>query len=298
MNATSESNEKLLKTATKLSVAVACILLTLKLVAYIKTSSVSMLSSLVDSSLDALSSGINMYAVYLSLQPPDEQHRFGHGKAEAIAGLFQAAFIFGSGIFLLIESFSRLFSPHSVTDVDIGIYTMMVSLSATIMLIAFQRYVVRRTASVAIAGDMAHYTGDIIMNIGVIISLSIYKYTDFGYIDSVFSFGVAVYLICNAWQIGKSSIELLMDHELPEEIRQNIIKVAMSDERVKGIHAIKTRSAGTRCFIQLDLELDPFITLIKAHEISDCVEKKLKETYGNADILIHQDPTTEKPHVL
>ncbi|OPZ76792.1 MAG: Ferrous-iron efflux pump FieF [Alphaproteobacteria bacterium ADurb.Bin438] len=289
MNET-EKNQNLLRFATYASVGVATILIIAKLVTYVMTSSVSMLSSLVDSSLDALASFVNMYAVYVSLMPPDKHHRFGHGKAEPLAGLFQAAFIFGSGIFLLFESFNRLFTPYTVKNIDMGLYIMGISMALTFALIMFQKYVIKKTSSVAISADMAHYSGDILMNVGVVLSLIIYKWLDFQYIDSIFSFLVSIYLITTSYKVTKTSIEYLMDRELPEEIRVDIIKIALEQKEVCGVHDVKTRSSGTHYFIQLHVELDEKMSLRKAHTIADNIEKEIMKKYTNSEVIVHQDP--------
>lgn len=279
-----------MKSATYAAVAVASSLVMLKFAAWISTESISLLSTMIDSLLDIGASLINLLAVRHALQPADEDHRFGHGKAEPLAGMMQAAFICGSAMFLLIQAGERIFNPHLVANTDIGFAVMAVSILLTLGLVAFQKYVVNKTGSIAISADSMHYRMDILVNISVIVAL--YLGSRYGWLlaDPLFAIAISVYIFRGAWGIGRDSMHLLMDRELPDEDRDHIENLACSEHGVLGMHDLRTRSSGQDVFIQLHLELDPDIKLRDAHAISENVMHKIEDAFPNADVLIHEDP--------
>lgn len=285
-----KSSAFLMKTAAAASVGVAVVLIAIKFFALIMTDSVALLSSLIDSSLDAGASFLNLWAVRQSLIPADRDHRFGHGKIEPLASLGQAAFIAGSAVLLIFQSIQYILHPRTITHVGIGIGVMVVSIVLTLLLVSFQRYVVKKTNSVAISADYAHYAGDVLMNFSVIISLFVSSYFQFRYADPIFALLIALYLIVSVVRVLKQSLSQLVDAELPVEEKQKIADVVLSSADVSGLHDLRTRSSGTHWFIQLHLELDPSFTLMKAHAVADAVEKRLQESFPNAEIIIHQDP--------
>jgi len=281
---------RLMKLATKASVAVALILIAVKMAAVLLTGSISILSSLIDSLMDVLASAINLFAVHHALQPPDAEHRFGHGKAEPLAGLGQSAFIAGSAVLLTIEAVRRLFEPHAVTDIEVGMAVMVFSMALTILLVAFQRYVVRRTGSTVIGADALHYESDVLLNGSVIISLGLSKWLGWQAADPIFAILIAGYLLRGAWSIAAKSLDVLMDREFPDEERAKITEIALSHAQVTGMHDLRTRRAGLQQFIQLHLEMDGDKRLIEAHEIADEVEAWICAAYPGAEVIIHQDP--------
>lgn len=281
---------RLLRLATRTAVGIAALLILAKLVAWIMTDSVAILSSLMDSVLDVGASLINMYAVAHALVPADQEHRFGHGKAEALAGLAQSAFISGSALFLVAEAGQRLFDPHPLLRNEVGIVVMVLSLVLTIGLVLFQRHVVRRTKSIAISADSLHYKGDILANLGVIAALVLAGRFGWIYADAVIALIVAAYILFGAWGIIRSSLDQLMDRELPEEQRARIQEIARSHEHVEDVHDLRTRSSGLQSFIQLHLELDSNLSLLRAHEIADEVEALICEAFPETEVMIHQDP--------
>ena len=281
---------RLMRLATTASVAVALILIVVKMAAVLLTGSISILSSLIDSLMDVLASAINLFAVHHALQPADAEHRFGHGKAEPLAGLGQAAFIAGSAVLLTIEAVRRLFEPHTVVEVQIGIAVMLFSVVLTVLLVAFQRYVVRRTNSTVISADALHYEGDVLINGSVIISLGLSHWLDWQAADPIFAILIAGYLVRGAWSIAQKSLDVLMDREFPDEERAQIMEIAMSHPEVSGLHDLRTRRAGLQQFIQIHLEMDGSKRLMEAHEISDEVEAWICEAYPGAEVIIHQDP--------
>lgn len=279
-----------MKTAAFASVGVAVILIGVKVFALAMTDSVALLSSLIDSSLDLGASFLNLWAVRQSLKPADSGHRFGHGKFEPLASLGQAAFIVGSAVVLIFQSIQYILNPRTVSHVDIGIGAMIVSIVLTVLLISFQRYVVKKTKSVAIMADYAHYAGDVLMNLSVIASLFVGSYFHFRYADPIFALLIAAYLLFGAFGVLKRALDQLIDAELPREEKQKITDIVLKAPDVSGLHDLRTRTSGTRWFIQLHLELNPQFTLAKAHDVADHVEDLLIEAFPNAEIIIHQDP--------
>lgn len=280
----------LMRFATYASVTVAIVLIVIKAVALKFTGSVALLSSLIDSLLDLAASLINLVAVSHALEPADREHRFGHGKAESIAGLGQAAFITGSAVFLLFEAGDRLFDPSPVENGALGVGVMAVSIVMTFALVRFQRYVVRETESVAITADSLHYQSDLLMNAGVILALVLS--TQFGWhaLDPIFAIAIAIYILSAAWKIVRNSFDMLMDREFADADRERIREIALAHAEVRAMHDLRTRSSGTSSFIQLHLELDGEMTLMRAHDIADVVEAKIRAAFPRAEVIIHQDP--------
>ncbi len=282
---------RLMRLATYASITVAVILILTKLTAWLSTQSVSMLATLIDSSLDALASLINLLAVRHALQPADSKHRFGHGKAEALAGLGQATFIAGSAGFLVLEAFSRIIHPQPVGLIGVGIGVMVFSILATLVLLGFQRHVIRKTGSTAIKADEMHYRTDLMVNGSVIVALVLGHYGWPGF-DPIFALGIAVYILYSSWHIAHEAVQHLMDQELPDEDRQRIMETVLKHPDARGMHDLRTRRSGTTCFIQLHLELDDKLPLIKAHRISDQVERELQALFPDSEIIIHEDPAS------
>jgi ferrous-iron efflux pump FieF len=272
------------------SLSVTVFLIALKFVAYIATDSVSMLASLADSGLDFFASMINLVAVRSSLTPPDREHRFGHGKAEPLAGLAQGAFIAGSATFLIIEAVSRLTQPHVIERETVGFIVMGIAIAATIGLVGYQRMVVAKTASLAISSDQSHYTSDLITNVGVVVSLVLSAQFGWKYADPLIAIAIALFLAWTSWGVFRASSDQLMDHELPDEDRAKIKSLVMRHADVRNLHDLRTRASGLNTFIQFHIELDADISLTRAHEISDAVEADVMEAFHYAEILIHQDP--------
>lgn len=279
-----------MRSATYASVTVAFILILIKIFAYVLTGSVALLSSLIDSILDSFASILNLVAVRHALTPADREHRFGHGKAEALAGLGQAAFITGSSIFLIFEALNRIINPRPVDHGMVGIVVILISLCLTIGLVIYQRHVIKHTRSLAIQADSIHYVSDITMNASVIVALVLSTYFNWPTADPIFALGIAGYIIYSVWAIIKNAFNQLMDRELPEQDREKIISIAKGHPEVKNLHELRTRSSGKDVFIQMHLEMDGDIPLITAHAIADEVERELNAVFPNADIIIHQDP--------
>jgi len=278
----------LIKSASYASVIVAAIILIVKIYGWVATESQSLLASLIDSFLDISSSLINLIAVMVALTPPDDNHRFGHEKFQDLAIFSQSIFFFGSCLFILFSSSRALYLGESPENPDTGINTMCICIFLTFVLVCYQSYIIKRTGSKIIAADKLHYFSDFLTNIAVVVSL--YLSGLFWYIDAIAGIGIALYIMYASYVLFRDAIRNLSDEEFTPEERKKIIFLVKQFKEVKGLHELKTRSAGNKPFIQFHLELDGFLTLNKAHEISDRIAEKLMEKYPGAEIIIHQDP--------
>lgn len=280
----------LVRYATYASVSVAAFLIFVKFVAWNITDAVSLQATLIDSLLDAAASIMNLFAVRKAQKPATVSYRFGHGKAEAIAALGQSVFIAGSAVWLLYEAAHRFITPHAVTETFVGITVMFIAMVITLALIGYQSYVVSQTNSAAIRADSIHYRSDFLINGGVIVSLLATSWFGWTWVDPLTGSIIALYIVYTAWTISKEAFSILMDHELSEDIRKEIIKIAKSHPETRGVHELRTRSSGLSNFIQFHLELDDHMTLIRSHEVSDEIEAMILKVFPNSEVLIHQDP--------
>ncbi len=280
---------KLMRMATYASTSVAVTLIVAKLIAWMVTDSVSLMATLLDSCLDALASVINLLAVRHALTPADRQHRFGHGKAEALAGLGQSTFIAGSAMFLVFEAMARIVHPQPVEALATGVGVMGLSIVATIGLMLFQQHVISKTGSTAIKADHLHYKTDLMVNAAVVVALLLSAYGWYG-ADPLFAFLIAAYILYSAWEIVRESLDHLMDKELPEDERNRIKAIVYAHPQTRGMHDLRTRKSGTKAFIQLHLELEAKLNLLEAHAISDEVEAAIMKEFMDAEVIIHEDP--------
>jgi ferrous-iron efflux pump FieF len=282
--------DRLRRRATYASVVVALLLIAVKFAAWLETGSVALLSSVIDSLLDAAASIVNLLAVRHAMTPADREHRFGHGKAEPLAVLGQSAFITGSALLLLAEAARRLIRPAPITNPPAGIAVMVFSIVVTVALVLYQRHVVRRTGSIAITADELHYRSDVILNGSVIAALVLSGLFGLRILDPLFGAAIGIWIIWSAVRLARLSLIQLMDQELPDDEREKIREIVQSHPDVAAAHDLRTRVAGPTAFIQLHIEMDGEMSLIRAHEISDEVEANLRSAYPNAEIIIHQDP--------
>lgn len=290
LDSSAKRKDYLVRLASYASVVVAATLIIIKLYAWNLTDSVSILSSLVDSILDILASLVTAFAVHHALQPADREHRFGHGKAESIAGLGQSLFVIGSAFYLVYESVLRIFSPQAIQSSNTGIIVMLLSIFLSIVLVSFQRYVIKVSGSVAISADSLHYKGDILLNGSVILAIVLSTYFQWVLADPIIAISIAGYIFYLAYKLVRGSLDFLMDRELSDEDRERIKKVVLSHHEVEGIHDLRTRSSGRFSFIQFHLEIDGKKSLTESHRISDEVEGEVQKLFPDAEILIHQDP--------
>ena len=288
-----KEKHKLMLQASYASIGVTILLLILKFLAFMSTNSVAVLSTLFDSIQDLMTSGINFIAVHHSITPADKDHRFGHGKAQAIGGLFQAIIIFISAIVLIFQSCQHL-QNHQVPNIfSFGTIFLLFSIILTAALLKFQKYVIKMTNSISIRADMSHYTGDIWMNTGVIISLICSTLLNIYWIDILFGVGVGLYLCKVTLEIIKDAFAILMDKELPEHVQNKIKQITLSVESVNEIKDLKTRQSGSCLFIQMTVLMDPKLTLKKAHQQSDLIENKLHKVFHDSEIILHLEPDSK-----
>lgn len=283
--------DKLKHRAATASILLAFLLSGLKLFATIASGSLAVFSSLIDSISDVLGSAITFVAVKYSTKPASIRHRYGYGKAEAVSALIQAFFVAGSGLFVLYDAVVRFFHPRVLEETPLAIGIMVFSLLATLVLIAYQKHVATLTKSQAINADSAHYVVDILTNTSIIISLTVVKFFEIYWFDTLTALVIAVYLLYNAYQLVMEAFAVLLDHELSDDIRQNIGRIISAHDFVKGFHDVRTHSLGNEYLFEIHLELDGRLSLYEAHQLSDKVETAILEEYPNAQVIIHQDPS-------
>ena len=279
-----------MRRAAKASVSVSLILVAIKTFAYFASHSVAMLASLADSALDLFTAGLNLFAIHEALAPADKEHRFGHGKAEPLAGLAQGAFITASAMFLVIQAVQRLINPQPIDHGLEALLVMLISIVMAIGLILYERSVIKRTGSLAVSADQTHYLGDLVTNIGVVIAILLATVVGWQSADPIIALLVAAVLVGSAWLVFRKCLDQLMDHELPDTDREKIIAIVRAHPQVRNLHDLKTRAAGLYTFIQVHIELDPDMPLAEAHAVSDEVEQELCAAFDKAEVIIHQDP--------
>lgn len=272
------------------SVAVASVLLVLKAVAVSRTGSAAMLGSLADTGLDLVASLVTLLGVRVAATPADHNHRFGHGKAEALASLFQVGLIAVAAVAIGWRSLNHLSGAHQVAAAEYGIGVSVVAMGLSIALIAYQRRVIARTGSLAIGTDSLHYQSDLVLNLSVIAALVLEQYAGISGADPVFGVGIALWLAWGAWTSANTAIDQLMDHEWPVEERQHFLTIAAQHPELKGIHDVRTRSSGAQRFVQFHVWVDPAMTVAEAHRVMDEVEARLQQEFPGVEILIHPDP--------
>jgi ferrous-iron efflux pump FieF len=283
-------DNRMRRLATYASVGVSSTLIFCKLAAFFYTNSVAMLSSLLDSTIDLIAALVTVYGVASALRPPDREHRFGHGKAEPLAALAQAAFIVGSSVLLGYEALSRFYNPHEIANENFGYAVMILAIVLSVALVTFQHLVVRRTGSMAIGADRLHYMGDVGINLAVIAAFGLYQWTGLSWFDPAFAILIAAALAYNAFRIAIAALHVLMDHELPDADREKIKSIVQAEKNVRGIHDLRTRFDGERAFIEFHLELDENMTLKVAQAIAEKIMSAIRKQFPDADIFIHQDP--------
>ncbi|KIH81541.1 cation diffusion facilitator family transporter [Pseudomonas batumici] len=285
----SPEHARLLRLATRASVAVASILILAKAGAWWLSGSVSMLAGLTDSLLDGVTSFLNLLAVHYALRPADSDHRYGHGKAESLSGMAQALFIAVSAVLIAIQAFERLKNPEPLGAPWIGIGVIVLSLILTAGLLLLQHKVIRATGSTAVRADSLHYRSDLLLNGSILLALVL---ASFGWpqVDAWFGLGISVYILWSAIQIGRESFAVLMDEELSPDISQHMLELACGVPGVLGAHDLRTRISGNRWFVQLHLELPGELTLSVAHDLSDQAADAIHAAYPQAEVLVHADP--------
>lgn len=271
------------------SSSIALLLIIIKFYAWLVSDSSAMLASTTDSILDLFASVMNIIILRFALAPADEEHKFGHGKAESLAGLVQAAFVLGSAILLIFNGVERTINPRVIEHSEVAIWVTIVAIILTLGLVFFQRFVIKRTGSVVISADALHYQSDLLMNFGVLLAI-VLSQGMWVQADGVFTVVVALYLLMGAGQIIYQSVLQLMDHELSDDEQTKITNIILSHQHALGLHELRTRQSGAQRFIQFHLELDDHLSLLEAHTIGDEIEAEICQALAPCEVLIHQDP--------
>ena len=272
------------------SVATALLLGALKAYAAWATGSVAMLGSLADTGLDLIASLVTLLGVHVAAQPADADHRFGHGKAEAIAALFQVIVIAVSALAIGAQAVSRLVGGETTAHAEYGIAVSAIAFGVTLALLAYQRHVIARTRSIAIGADHVHYQSDLLLNVAVIVALALDQFAGIRWADPVFGVAIALWLLFGAWRTSTRAIDQLMDKEWPDEKRDRFLALAARHPELADIHDLRTRTSGARDFVQFHVSVDPQMTVAEAHRVMDEVEARLAVDFPDTEILIHPDP--------
>jgi ferrous-iron efflux pump FieF len=287
---TTAERSRLTSRAAMASIAMAIILIALKGWAAYRTDSTAMLGSLADSGLDLVASLVVLLGVRIAAQPADYDHRFGHGKAEALAALVQIILITISAIFIGGRAVQRLLSGAQTAEAELGIGVSIVAMGLTIALITYQRHVVSRTGSLAIGTDRLHYSSDLLLNGSVIVALALDQFARLTGADAVFGLLIALWLLWNAWSASSHAFDQLMDREWPDELRERFLAAAKEYPELAGLHDFRTRTSGTHYFAQFHVWVPADWTVQQAHDRLDRVEEELQQRFPNTEILIHVDP--------
>jgi ferrous-iron efflux pump FieF len=287
---TSADRASLTARAAMASIAMAIVLIGLKAWAAVQTSSTAMLGSLADSGLDLVASLVVLLGVRIAAAPADHDHRFGHGKAEALAALVQVVLITLSALFIGYRAVQRLLSGAETSDAELGIGVSVVAMVLTFALISYQRHVVRRTGSLAIGTDRLHYSSDLALNGSVIVALALDQYAGLAGADALFGLLIALWLVWGAWSASSHALDQLMDKEWPDELRERFLAAAAEYPELAGLHDLRTRSSGTHYFAQFHVWVPAEWTVREAHDRLDRVEEQLQSRFPGTEILIHVDP--------
>lgn len=281
---------RLMRLATRAALATALLLALVKAVAWWLSGSVSLLAGLTDSLLDGAASLLNLIAVHYALRPADEDHRYGHGKAEALAGLAQALFVGASAVLVAVQAIERLQHPQPLGAQTLGIAVMLLSLAMTVALLLFQRHVVRVTGSTAVRADSLHYRSDLLLNSGILLALVL---AGFGWqrLDPLFGLGIAAYILWSAVSIVREAVAVLMDEELAPELSERMHLLASGVPGVLGTSDLRTRISGTHWFVQLHVELPGDLSLQQSHSLCKQVEDAIRSEFPRAQVLAYATPT-------
>jgi len=272
------------------SIGTAIFLVALKTWAAWSTGSTAMLGSLADTALDLIASMATLIGVWVAARPDDPQHRFGHGKAEALAAMFQVVLISISALALAKHAVDSLTGGERVAAAGEGIAVSVIAIAATLALLSWQRHVIRRTNSLAISTDHVHYQSDLLLNLAVIAALALDRYAGIAGADPAFGIAIAAWLAWGSWQASTRAIEQLMDREWPEDRKAHFVEVLGRHPELRGVHDLRTRTAGNRDFVQFHVWVDPKMTVRHAHQVMDEIEAKLHAEFPGVEILIHPDP--------
>jgi ferrous-iron efflux pump FieF len=290
MRVTAADHARLTRGAAYASIAMALFLSALKIWAVWRTGSTAMLGSLADTALDLVASLATLVGVLIAARPADESHRFGHGKAEALSALFQVILISISACGIAFRAVAILIEGGRVEAAADGILVSVIAIAATVALLAWQRYVIRKTGSLAIRTDNVHYKSDLLLNLAVIAALALDQYLGFAQADPLFGLAIGAWLLWGAWRAGREALDNLMDKEWPEDKRRRFVELAARHPELSKLHDLRTRTAGNRDFVQFHVDLPPGMSIADAHAITERVERDLLGAFPGAELLIHIDP--------
>ena len=286
----SDSRAQLTRSAAYASIAMALFLAVLKGWATWKTGSAAMLGSLADTALDLIASLATLTGVWIAAMPADEDHRFGHGKAEALAAIFQVMLIALSAAAIAFRSLEHLLSGAQTAAAEEGIAVSLIAIVATLVLLAWQRYVIARTGSLAIRTDNLHYKSDLFLNFAVIAALVLDQYVGWSQADPLFGLAIAAWLLWGAWSAASEAIDHLMDREWPDDRREAFLQVLARHPDIRGVHDLRTRTSGAHDFVQFHMAVDRNLSVVEAHDLMDEVEARIEREFPGVEVLIHPDP--------
>jgi ferrous-iron efflux pump FieF len=281
---------RLARSAAYASVSMALFLAILKAWALWETHSTAMLGSLADTVLDLVASLATLLGVWIAAMPADEEHRFGHGKAEALSAMFQVFLIILSAGGIMFRAIARLLEPEPTTGVEQGVAVSVIAITATFALLAWQRHVIRKTGSVAIRTDNVHYKSDLMLNLAVIAALVLDQLAGFSQADALFGLGIGAWLAWGAWHASSEAVNHLMDKEWPEDRRERFLAVLAKHPELRGVHDLRTRTSGAHDFVQFHVAVDPDMTVAAAHRVMDELEERIERDFPGVEVLIHPDP--------
>ena len=294
---TVDETSRVTRGITRLSVGVALVLTAVKAAAWAASGSIAMLASLADSGLDVVAAGATFFAVRYAASPPDREHRFGHGKAEAFASLTQAGLVFASAALVAQQAIVHLVAPHPLAYEAWGLVVMAGSTVLTGLLVFAQTRVLRQARSVAVEGDRLHYMADVASNLiafaGIGVSLLAHRPEP----DAIAGLAVAGWLVWGAIGVFRRAAFELMDHELSDDARRRIVELMTTDPKVRDVHQLRTRASGPYVHVQMHADLDPTLSLVEAHRVMVAAERRVLDAFPAADIIIHPDPRgAAEPH--
>ncbi len=284
------SHGSLTRSAAIASIATAVFLVVIKVWATLQTGSTAMLGSLADTTLDLVASIATLIGVWVASMPADEDHRFGHGKAEALAAILQVMLITLSAGGIAWRAVTHLIEGGETAAAEEGIIVSLVAIAATIALLLWQRHVISKTQSIAIKTDHLHYQSDLLLNLAVIAALVLDQYLGFAQADPLFGLGIAAWLAWGAWRGASEALDHLMDKEWPLERREEFLAVLARHPDIRGVHDLRTRTSGMHDFVQFHMAVDPHLTVAQAHDLMDQVEERLAGEFPGVEVLIHPDP--------
>lgn len=284
------SRSALQKSAAGAAMLIALTLIALKTWAAAQTSSTAMLGSLADSALDLIASFATLIGVWIAAQPADENHRFGHGKAEALAAMFQVMLIILSAAGIAFRAVDGVIKGTRIQEAEQGIAVSLIAVALTFALIGYQRFVIARTKSVAIGADHVHYQSDLLLNLAVIMALALDQYGNIRGADPLFGFAIALWLLWGAWRAAGEALDHLMDHEWPEERREAFLTLLARHPEIKGVHDLRTRTSGSDDFVQFHMAVDPTLNIMQVHNLMDEAEAIIAREFPGVEVLIHPDP--------